>query len=339
MSKGIAWVTTPFVLNYDDPDTLFRPLKEVGLEVRLASGEVHFTEEELMAGLPGVVAVIAGAEPFTARVFESADAQSLRIVSRSGVGLNSIDIPAATANGVVVTNAVGQNAVSVAEHTMALLLAAARRVPWLDKNFRAREWRKIQVPMAPLMGKTLGILGFGNIGKHVARRAAGFDMKIVAYDPVQDEESAAEVGAEFLSIKEVARRADFLTCHVPLMPGTRHIIGRDLLRLMKPDAFVINTSRGGLVDLDAITEALEEGVIRGAALDVFPEEPPDFDHPIFRMENAVLTPHAAGRGEDAIYNTVRHAMNCVIDFLAGRRPPDVANPEVFNRLGGEVAEK
>ena len=334
MPKGIAWVTTPFVMNYDDPDTLFRPLEEVGLEVRLASGDVHFTEEELMKGLPGVVAVIAGAEPFTARGLESESAEKLRIVSRSGVGLTSIDIPAATANGVVITSAVGQNAVSVAEHTMALLLAAARRVPWLDKNFRRRAWREIQVPLAPLMGKTLGILGFGNIGKRVARRAAGFDMEIVAYDPVQDEGSAAEVGAKFLSIEEVARRADFLSCHVPLMPETRHLIGRDLLRLMKPDAFVINTSRGGLVDLDAMAEALGEGIIRGAALDVFPEEPPDFDHPIFSMENAVLTPHAAGRGEDSIYNTVRHAMNCVIEFFAGRRPPDVANPDVFDRLRG-----
>ncbi len=334
MPKGIAWVTTPFVMNYDDPDTLFRPLEEVGLEVRLASGDVHFTEEELMKGLPGVVAVIAGAEPFTARVFESESAENLRIVSRSGVGLNSIDIPAATANGVVITSAVGQNAVSVAEHTMALLLAAARRVPWLDKNFRGRAWREIQVPLAPLTGKTLGILGFGNIGKRVARRAAGFDMEIVAYDPVQDEGSAAGVGARFLSIEEVARRADFLSCHVPLMPETRGLIGRDLLRLMKPGAFVINTSRGGLVDLDAMAEALEEGIIRGAALDVFPEEPPDFDHPIFSMENAVLTPHAAGRGEDSIYNTVRHAMNCVIEFFAGRRPPDVANPDVFDRLRG-----
>ncbi len=334
MPKRIAWVTTPFILNYDDPASLFRPLEEAGLEVRLASGDIKFTEEELMKSLPGVFAVIAGAEPFTARVFESAGAESLRIVSRSGVGLNSIDIPAATNSGVVITSAVGQNAVSVAEHTMALLLAAARRIPWLDKNFRARAWREIQVPMAPLMGKTLGILGFGNIGKRVARRAKGFEMEILAYDPFPDEKAAAEIGATFMEVEEVARRADFLSCHVPLMPGTKHLIGRDLLRLMKPDAFVINTSRGGLVDLDAMAEALEKGVIRGAALDVFPEEPPDFDHPIFSMENAVLTPHAAGRGEDALYNTIRHAMNCVLEFLAGRRPPDAANPEVFERLKG-----
>lgn len=332
MPKDIAWITTPFILNYDNPGALFRPLEAAGLEVRLASGEILFSEDDLIKNLPGVVAVIAGAEPFTARVFESPVAKNLRIVSRSGVGLNSIDIPAATATGVVVTSAVGQNAVSVAEHTMAILLSSARRIPWLDKNFRARSWREIQVPLAPLMGKTLGILGFGNIGQCVARRAKGFEMEILAYDPFPNENAASEIGATFLDLEEVARNADFLSCHVPLMPETIHLIGHHLLRLMKSDAFVINTSRGGLVDLDALVDALEKGIIRGAAIDVFPQEPPDFNHPIFSMENVVLTPHAAGRGEDAIYNTVRHAMRCVIDFLSGIRPSDVANPEVFDRL-------
>ncbi len=328
MSKGIAWVTTPFVLNYDDPDELFRPLAEAtGLEIRIDGARPQFTEEDMLKELPGVVATIAGAEPYTRRVFESAP--NLKIVSRSGVGLNAIDLSAATASGVVVTNAVGQNAVSVAEHTMAILLAAARRVPWMEERFRKGAWRDVQVPMAPLMGKTIGILGFGNIGRRVARRAAAFDMKIVAYDPLENKEAAAEVGAEFLPIEEVARQADFLCCHVPLSPETQDLIDKDLLALMKPGAFVINTSRGGLVNLDAIADALDRGAIRGAALDVFTSEPPDYSHPIFSMENVVLTPHAAGRGEDAIYNTVRHAMNCITEYLAGRMPPDVANPEVF----------
>lgn len=328
MSKGIAWVTTPFVLNYDDPDALFRPLAEAtGLEIRIDGARPLFTEEDMLKELPGVVATIAGSEPYTRRVFESAP--DLKIVSRSGVGLNAIDLSAATASGVVVTNAVGQNAVSVAEHTMAILLAAARRVPWMEERFRKGAWREVQVPMAPLMGKTIGILGFGNIGKRVAKRAAAFDMKIVACDPIKDEQTAREVGAVFLPIEEVAREADFLCCHVPLSPETQDLVDKDLLALMKPGAFVINTSRGGLVNLDAIADALERGAIRGAALDVFTSEPPDYDHPIFSMENVVLTPHAAGRGEDAIYNTVRHAMNCITEYLAGRRPPDVANPEVF----------
>ena len=331
MPRGIAWVTTPFLLNYEDPKDLFRPLsEEADLEVRLDVVGARMTEGELIRGLSGVVAVIAGAEPYTPRVFESA--ASLRIVSRSGVGLNSIDLDAATASGVVVTHAAGQNAVSVAEHTMAILLAAARRLPWMEERFRKGAWREVQVPLAPLMGKTLGILGFGNIGKLVARRAAAFDMEILAYDPYPDEAYAAEVGAAFLPLEEVARRADFLCCHVPLIPETQGLIGRDLLSLMKPGSFVVNTSRGGLVDLDAVADALDGGRIRGAALDVFPEEPPEFAHPIFSMENVVLTPHAAGRGEDAIHNTVRHAITCVIEYLAGRRPPDVANPDVFDCL-------
>jgi len=331
MPKGIAWVTTPFLLNYKDPESLFRPLtEEADLEVRLDRVGNRMTEEELIQGLPGVVAVIAGSEPYTSRVFASAG--SLCIVSRSGVGLNSIDLRAATASGVVVTHAAGQNAVSVAEHTMAILLAAARRVPWMEERFRKGAWREVQVPCVPLIGKTLGILGFGNVGKQVAHRAAAFDMELLAYDPYPDEVHAARVGAAFLPLKEVARRADYLCCHVPLTLETQNLIGRDLISLMKPGSFVVNTSRGGLVDLDALVEALQEGRVRGAALDVFPEEPPDFDHPIFSMENVVLTPHAAGRGEDAIYNTARHAMACVIEFFAGRCPSDVANRDVLGRL-------
>ncbi len=332
MPKGVVWVTTPFILNYEDPGSLFRPLSEEGgLEVRLDKGRPRFTEEALLDELSGVVATIAGAEPYPRRLLEAA--RDLRIISRAGVGLNNIDLEAATANEVIVTHAAGQNAVSVAEHTMAILLAAARRVPWMEERFRKGNWREIQVPMAPLTGKTLGILGLGNIGRRVARRAAAFDMKIIAYDPVEDERAADEVGAVYLPLEEVARQADFLSCHVPLSPETQGLIGADLLGLMKPGAFVINTSRGGLVDLDALADALDKGLIRGAALDVFPSEPPDFSHPIFSIESVVLTPHAAGRGEDAIYNTVRHAMGCVLDFMAGRRPPDVANPEVLGRLG------
>ena len=329
---AIVWGTTPFFSNLENPGELLRPLaEEAGLEVRYETHGRGLTEEEMIRGLPGVVATIAGHDPYTPRVFERA--ADLRIIARAGVGMDRIDSAAATASGVVVTSAVGQNADSVAEHTMAILLSAARRIPWLDKNLRAREWEKIQVPLAPLTGKTLGLLGFGNIGRRVARRAAPFGMKILAYDPAEDREAAAEIGASFHSMEEVVRRADFLCCHMPLLPETEGLIGPGLLRRMKPGAFIVNTSRGGIVNLDALAEALRKNVIRGAAIDVFPEEPPDFAHPVFELENIVVTPHAAARGEDSVENTVRHAVGCILEFLAGRRPPDVWNPEVYDRRG------
>ncbi|OGL60249.1 MAG: hypothetical protein A3J27_01120 [Candidatus Tectomicrobia bacterium RIFCSPLOWO2_12_FULL_69_37] len=330
MAKGIVWVGTPFILNFENPMEFFQPLLEEGLEVRLDECRGHMPEEEVIKCLRDVTAVVAGAEPYTARVFESAP--NLQVVARAGVGVNNVDIGAATARGVVVANAAGTNSVSVAEHFFGLLLGTCRRIAWLNQNIRKGLWREIQPAMRPLNGMTLGILGFGNIGKQVAKRAVAFDMKVIANDIAPDRKRAAELGVEFVSKEELARRSDYLTCHVPLTPLTRHIINRHILKLMKPDAFVFNTSRGPVFDLDAVAGALKDGTIRGAGIDVFPEEPPDYNHPIFSLENAVLTPHLGGRGEDAIRNTLTHAVQCVLDYFQGRKPSTVVNPEVYEVL-------
>ncbi|MFC1492034.1 phosphoglycerate dehydrogenase [Nitrospinota bacterium] len=330
MAKGIVWVGTPFILNLDNPMEIFQPLVDEGLEVRLDECRAHMTEEEVIKRLLDVTFVIAGAEPYTPRVIENIP--HVQIIARAGVGVNNITIPAATARGIVVTNAAGQNSASVAEHLFGLLIGACRRISWLDRNIRGGAWRKIQPALRPLNGMTLGILGFGNIGKQVARRAAAFEMEIIANDIVRDERTAAEIGVHFVSLEELARRSDYLTCHVPLTPETTHIIDRDLLQRMKPDAFLFNTSRGPVVDLDALAEALEGGTLRGAGVDVYPEEPPDYGHPIFSLENVVLTPHLGGRGEDAIRNTLHHATQCVLDHSQGRRPSDVVNSEVYEVL-------
>lgn len=330
MAKGIVWVGTPFILNFDNPMEFFQPLVKEGLEVRLDECRGHMPEEDVIKCLGDVTAVIAGAEPYTDRVF--ANAPNLLMVARAGVGVNNVDIPAATARGIVVANAAGTNSVSVAEHLFGLLIGSCRRIPWLDRNIRKGAWREIQPPMRPLNGMTLGILGFGNIGKQVARRAVAFEMKVIANDIVRDERTAAELGVEFVSLEELARRSDYLTCHVPLTPLTRHIINRDILMLMKPDAFIFNTSRGPVFDLDAVTEVLKNSAIRGAGIDVYPEEPPDYGHPIFSLENVILTPHLGGRGEDAIPRTLHHAAQCVLDYFQGRRPSTVVNPEVYEVL-------
>lgn len=330
MAKGIVWVGTPFILNFEDPMEIFQPLVDEGLEVRLDECRGYMPEEDVIKAISGAVAVIAGAEPYTARVIESAP--NVQIISRAGVGVNNVDVAAATGRGIVVTNAAGTNSVSVAEHFFGLLIGACRRIAWLDQKIRTGLWREIQPALPPLNGKTLGILGFGNVGKQVAKRAAAFDMRIIANDIVRDEETAAKYGVEFVSLDELARESDYLTCHVPLTPETKHIIGRELLKSMKPDAFVFNLSRGPVADLDALAEALKEGVIRGAGVDVFPEEPPDYDHPIFSLENVVLTPHLGGRGEDAIRNNLEHTTQCVLDFFRGQRPSTVINPEVYEVL-------
>ncbi|MBT3351449.1 MAG: phosphoglycerate dehydrogenase [Nitrospinaceae bacterium] len=332
MAKGIAWITTTWILELRDPMPLLRPLEdEAGLEIKLNDTGIHMSEAQLLAELPGVVASLPSNDEFTAKVLSTA--QDLKIISRTGVGLNSIDLAAAAENGIVVTSAVGQNSLSVAEHTFALLLSAARRINFQDQGIRAGEWASLRLPGAPLNGKTLGILGLGNIGKEVARRAAAFGMEIIACDIAPDERFAAEVGVYFHSLEEVASRADYLTCHVPLTPETTGIIGRELLALMKPGAFLINTSRGPVVDIDALAEALASGGLGGAGIDVFPKEPPEVDHPLFDQQNLIVTPHAAGVGQDACENTLRHAVRAVVDLLAGKKPHDIANPDVLKKLG------
>ncbi len=328
--KPVVWVGTPFILNFDDPMEMFRPLVDEGLEVRLDECRGYMPEEDVIAALPGVTAVIAGAEPYTAGVMDGAP--GVRIIVRAGVGLNNVDIQAATERGILVANSAGQNSQSVAEHLFGMLLCAVRRIGWLDANIRKGLWREIQPPMRPLNGMTMGILGFGNIGKQVAKRAVAFDMNVIAHDIVRDEETAKALGVRFVSLEELARESDYLTCHVPLTPETTHIIDREILSLMKPDAYVFNTSRGPVFDLDAVAEALRNGVIRGAGIDVFPEEPPDYSHPVFGLENAVLAPHLGGRGEDAIRNTLRHTTECVLAYFRGERPSTLVNPEAYEVL-------
>ncbi len=333
MTKPVVWVGTPFILNFENPMAMFQPLTDEGLEVRLDECRGYMPEEDVIAGLADVTAVIAGAEPYTRRVMDHAP--HLGIIARAGVGVNNVDVAAATEKGILVTNAAGQNSRSVAEHLFGLMLSACRRIGWLDANVRKGLWREIQPPMRPLNGMTLGILGFGNIGKEVARRAVAFEMNVIAHDVAQDEEAANALGVRFVRLEELARESDYLTCHVPLTPDTKHIINGEIFRLMKPDAFVFNTSRGPVFDIDALAQALQDGVIRGAGVDVFPEEPPDCAHPLFALENVVLTPHLGGRGEEAIRDTLRHATRCVLDFFQGRKPSRLLNLEAYEASARE----
>lgn len=310
----------------------FRPLEtEAGLEVRIESNGVDRTEEELIASLPGVVVTFPSNDPYNERTLPAG--ADLRHIARTGVGFNSVDLAAATRQGVVVTNAPGQNSDSVAEHAIGLMLCAARKIASCDKKMRAGEWAGLRVPIAPLRGKTLGIIGLGNIGKRVARRAVAFGMEVIAHDVVRDERFAAEAGVFYKERDEVVRSTDFITCHVPLNDATRGMVNERFLNAMRPNAYLINTSRGAVADLDALAAALERGVIQGAALDVFPNEPADSRHRIFALDNVVLTPHMAGLGEDACAQSLEFAVAAALDVIARRRPAGLLNPEVLERAG------
>ncbi|MBC7288911.1 MAG: phosphoglycerate dehydrogenase, partial [Armatimonadetes bacterium] len=235
-------------------------LKRAGFQVVEAAFAGRPSEDELISALQGFDAVIAGTEAYTERVLRSLP--KLRAIARWGVGVDAIDVAAATRAGVAVLNTPGPIAESVADLTFALMLGIARRICEGDARVRAGKWGPVEGTL--VWGKVLGIVGVGAIGTAVARRARGFNMTVLGYDPSPRPE-AAELGVEFVHLDTLLRRADFVTLHAPLTPETRNMIGRRELSLMKPTAYLINCARGGLVDQEALTEALRNGTIGGAA--------------------------------------------------------------------------
>jgi D-3-phosphoglycerate dehydrogenase len=223
----------------------------------------------------------------------------LRVIGRAGVGVDNINVKAATERGIVVMNAPDGNTVTTGEHTMALLVALARKVPQACAALKGGKWDKKKFVGVELRGKTLGIVGLGRIGRVVAKRAKGFEMKVVAYDPFLAAEQAAELDIESASLEEVFAKADFITVHTPMTPETRGIIGASAFARMKRGVRVINCARGGLVDEDALLKALDEGIVAGAALDVFTQEPPPFDHPLLSRDDVIVTPHLGASTTEA----------------------------------------
>lgn len=242
-------------------------------------------------------------------------APHLQVICRVGVGLDNIDVAYAKSRGVAVYNVPGGNAVSVAEHTLALLFALAKDLFWYDRRVREGDWgSRHSYRASELFGKSMGLVGFGTIGREVARICLGLGMRVLFFDPFVD--ASALPGAEKVeSLHELLAQSDFVSLHVPLSEATRHLIGREELRLMKPTAFLINVARGAVVDEEALYEALKEGWIRGAALDVFAEEPPPKDHPLFSLSNVILTPHVAGLTKESTERVAVQAAERIIEFF------------------------
>ncbi|HEX5269714.1 MAG TPA: phosphoglycerate dehydrogenase [Gemmataceae bacterium] len=240
----------------------------------------------------------------------------LRAVVRAGVGVDNIDVAAATRKGIVVMNTPGGNTVSTAEQTLALLMAVARLLPAADASLHAGKWERGKFVGTQLAGKTLGIIGLGRIGREVARRALAFDMKVVGTDPFLAPERAAQLGIESVpDIETLLPRCDFLTVHVPGGPETRDMIGAAQLAKLPRGARVINCARGGIYNEEALAEALKSGHLAGAALDVFAQEPPPPDHPLLKMSNVVATPHLGASTVEAQTSVAREAAQLLIDFL------------------------
>ncbi|TDC52772.1 hydroxyacid dehydrogenase [Jiangella ureilytica] len=279
-------------------------------------GRREFERLEIGDLLPSTVAVIVGLERVGARLYD--EAPGLRIIAKHGAGVDNIDVGAATARGVVVTNAPGYNALAVAEHTFALILAVARDVARQDARVRAGRW---QVAVGRELAEgTLGIVGFGAIGRLVAARAQAFDMRVL-YADVVPADPARHPGLEatHVALPELLAESDVVTLHVPLLPGTQHLVGAQELALMRPGAIIVNTARGGLIDEDALLAALDAGTIRGAGLDVFAEEP-QVSGPLLDHDRVVLTPHVAGYTEAALARTSRAVAQDVAAVLGGREP-------------------
>jgi phosphoglycerate dehydrogenase-like enzyme len=280
-----------------------------------------------------VVGAMAGAPFVTAPLLDRAP--DLKIVFIASAGTDSIDVAAATRRGIVVVNAAGNNVVPVAEHTMGLLLALSRKIAYADR-IAHREKRSLHVSdLGPfpgvLRGKTLGLVGFGRIGREVARIAsAGFGMQVLAHDPVPDPDTAARLGVELVPcLDQLLAGADVVSVHIPLTADNRHRIGRRELALMKPGAFLLNTSRGAVVDTDALVEALRSDRLAGAGLDVTDPEPLPDDHPLHSIETVVLTGHAAGVAPEVVIDAHRMAAQSVIDARRGVRPSTLVNPEAW----------
>lgn len=301
-------------------------LRQAGAELIMPPKFGPLKVAELLPVLDGADAVFASMDQFTEEVFASPQARNLKLISRWGVGYDAIDVPAATRHGVVVAYTPGLLNEAVADYAFALMLAVARRLHEGHLSMRAGEWKSGWGH--DIGGKTLGVIGCGRIGQAFARRATGFNMRLLGYD-VAPNPDAEKLGIQFVSLDELLAQSDFVSLHAALTPQNRGLLGEPQLRRMKSSAYLINTARGALVDEAALVKALEEKWIAGAAVDAFVVEPLPVDHPLRRAPNLLLTPHQASFAKDTGERVSNTAAQAIADMIQGRKPRLVVNPEVF----------
>jgi D-3-phosphoglycerate dehydrogenase len=312
MSTKVLIATRSFGSTSSKP---WQVLAEAGCETVRADMSQKMAEDKLIELLDGVEAAIVGVVPMTAHVLENAP--RLRVVSAHGVGVDHIDLEAATRLGVIIANCPGANDQAVADLTMGLMVSVARQIPQVDRDVRGGKWGRYEG--GELWKKTLGLIGLGRIGRGVATRASGFDMQVLAYDPYVDEKQAEAIGVRMTSLEEVIASADFVSLHAALTEETRNMIGKRELEQMKLSAFLINTARGGLVDEEALYTALVKGKLAGAGLDTFTSEPP-VDSPLLELRNVVVTPHIGAHTKEAIERVGVLAAQNVVQALHTGEP-------------------
>ena len=282
-----------------------------GIEVLNRPG---ISPAELLALIPDIDGLaIRSNTQVTAEVFEAA--KKLRIVGRAGIGIDNVDVDAATRHGVVVANTPEGNNITTAEHAIALMVSLARHIPQATASMKAGKWEKKKFEGMELYNRTLGVLGAGNIGRYVVSRAKGLGMKVIVHDPYLTAEAAARLEVERVSLDEMMRRSDIVTVHVPKTKETTGILGRDAFAKARPGLIVINAARGGIVDEKALLEALESGRVGGAGLDVFVTEPPPANDPLVNHENVICTPHLGASTEQAQINVAIAVAEQLRDFL------------------------
>jgi D-3-phosphoglycerate dehydrogenase / 2-oxoglutarate reductase len=296
-------------------------LAEEGVSLLRAEHEVDLRtglpREELLAALPGYDALLVRSQVKVDAEAISAG-RRLMVIGRAGVGVDNIDMAAATAAGITVVNAPTGNTIAAAEHTIALLMALARRIPAADASMRRGEWKRSAFTGRELRGRTLGVIGLGKIGMAVAGRARALEMEVLGHDPIVTEEAATLHGIRLASVAEILRTADAVTVHVPLTRSTKGLIGAAELATMKPGAFLVNVARGGVIDEEALAAALGDGRLGGAAVDVFGSEPPGPELALRDAPNTILTPHLGASTEEAQTRVAVEAAEQVLDVLAGR---------------------
>ncbi|MEN8114781.1 MAG: phosphoglycerate dehydrogenase [Actinomycetota bacterium] len=287
---------------------------------------------ETISGYDGLI--VRSSARATAGVIAAGD--QLKVIGRAGTGVDNIDMQAANERGVVVMNTPGANTVATAEHTMALLLALCRNVPQAVESLKAGKWERGRFKGIEMRSKTIGIVGLGRVGRRIARRCRAFGMDVIAYDPYMSDERVESMKIEGVSLDELFERSDFITLHAALTPDTKGLIGNEALAKVKPGVRIINAARGGLIDEEALAEALQDGTVGGAALDVLTQEPPDPDNPLLRMDNVIVTPHLAASTSESQREVGIQIVSQMIDALLGTDFRNALNMPVVD---GRVLEE
>jgi D-3-phosphoglycerate dehydrogenase len=299
-------------------------LAKVGAQLILAQCK---SEEQVIDRAQDADVLLNSAIPITRRIIESLPA--CKLIVRYGIGVDHIDIQAATECHIIVANTPTYCVEEVSDHAVALLLACVRKIVTLDQVVKKGHWGSTKLwPIHRLRGQTLGLVGFGKIARSVVEKLMPFDPALIAYDPYVPQEVAEEYGVKLVTLEELLKESDLISLHAPLTEETRHMLGQKEFKLMRPSAFLVNTSRGAVVDEQALYQALKEGWIAGAGVDVMEKEPPAEDNPLLQLDNVIITSHCASFSVESTEDLRREVSDAVVSVLTGRWPPAVVNPEV-----------